>query len=379
MFATTNSRTISGVFLSRCLADCLSRAVVVLGLTALALPAAWGQEEDLVPVPPKPAAKTVPAVDQEPAEPAVNPAKNAADQTKAKAKDDEIEIPESVELKGSEFTSRDGVQLHATFYGAPRAKNQPSKEAVPVILLHSYKGDGKEFSGLAEYLQQRGCAVLVPDLRGHGESNQVKTAAGLRAIEMTRLTSPDFRAMVENDMSVWHRYLVQRNDEAELNLDKLCLVGSEMGASVALRYALRDWSYPDLPGRRQGHFVKGLVLISPQINFHGLDTNEALSNRFIQSRLSTLILVGKKNTKALSDARGMFNKLKAGSRPTADDEEGPKRYLRELNTKLQGSQMLGVDDKDVNVERLIAGFIKVGLPSKDVPWQIIRQKPAGGP
>jgi pimeloyl-ACP methyl ester carboxylesterase len=378
MFATTNHRMSSGISLWPWLGARLAGAVIALTMTFTTLPMAEAQEEDLGPLAPRPAAATTPAGNQEPAAPTSNPAKAVAEQPKAKAQGDEIETPDPVELKGTEFTTRDGVQLHATFYGARHVKDQPSKEAVPVILLHSYKGDGKEFSGLAEYLQQHDCAVLVPDLRGHGESNQVKTPIGPRAIEMTKLTPADFRAMVENDMAVWHRYLRQRNDEAELNLDKLCLVGSEMGASVALRYALRDWSYPDLPGRRQGHFVKGLVLISPQINFHGLDTNEALSNRAVQSQLSTLIVVGKKSPKALSDARGMFNKLKAGSRATADDEEGPKRYLRELNTKLQGSKMLGVDDKDVNVEPLIGGFIKVGLPSKDVPWQTIGQKPAGG-
>jgi pimeloyl-ACP methyl ester carboxylesterase len=363
MFATTNSRMTSGLLR-------LAAAALILGIASAWTTAAWGQDLDELPATPAPAAKAAPAAQ----EPAAAP-KADGEQPKAKGK---IEIPEPLELKGSEFVTKDGVQLHATFYGAPHVKDQPSKDAVPVILLHSYKGDGKEFGALAEYLQREGCAVLVPDLRGHGESNQVRTSAGLKTVENTRLTKADFGQMVELDMSVWHRFLVQRNDEAELNLDKLCLVGSEMGASVALRYALRDWSYHDLPGRRQGHFVKGLVLISPQFNFHGLDSNEVVSNPLVRSQLSVLILVGKKNATALRDARGIFNKLKAGAPATSPDEEGPKKYLRELNTKLQGSQMLGSDDKEVNSEQFISGFIKFGLPAKEIPWQTIKTKPAGG-
>jgi alpha-beta hydrolase superfamily lysophospholipase len=253
-----------------------------------------------------------------------------------------------------------------------------------VILLHGYnskepKVGGKELAPLAKYLQEAGCAVLVPDLRGHGESNQVKTAAGLRPIETARLTLPDFRMMCESDMAVWHKFLVQRNDDAELNLDKLCIVGCDLGASVALRYALRDWSWPDLAGKRQGHFVKGLVLISPLFNFHGLDVAEALNSPAIRSQLSTLILVGKKNPAALRDAKGIDNKLKMGALGKTDDDPGPRHFFVDLNTKLQGSQMLGVNDQELNVEARIAKFIDLRLAKKDIPWQLIRQKAAAGP
>ena len=47
-----------------------------------------------------------------------------------------------------------------------------------MILLHGFKGSRKDFTqkdGLAAFLQEKlGCAVIVPDLRGHGDSTRIK-------------------------------------------------------------------------------------------------------------------------------------------------------------------------------------------------------------
>ena len=66
--------------------------------------------------------------------------------------------------------------MKATYY--PGTKDE---ESIPVILLHGFKGNRKDFTkedeGLAWFLQKNlGCAVIVPDLRGHGDSTKVRIA-----------------------------------------------------------------------------------------------------------------------------------------------------------------------------------------------------------
>src|ERR1043165_8355902 len=80
--------------------------------------------------------------------------------------------PAEVTLK-----TRDGVDLAATFYGSI-----VGKEAGPVIMLHQFKGSRADFKELAAALQAKGCAVLVPDLRGHGGSTRQSGAGGDREL-----------------------------------------------------------------------------------------------------------------------------------------------------------------------------------------------------
>ena len=60
-------------------------------------------------------------------------------------------------------------------------------------------------------------------------------------------------------------FLVGKNDAGELNLNKLCLVGVGMGATVAVNWAAQDWDAPPLLVGKQGQDVKALVLVSPQL------------------------------------------------------------------------------------------------------------------
>ena len=66
--------------------------------------------------------------------------------------------------------------------------------------------------------------------------------------------------MAALDMEAVRKFLVDKNDAGELNLNKLCLVGSGMGASVAANWAVQDWSAPPLAVGKQGQDVKALVL-----------------------------------------------------------------------------------------------------------------------
>ena len=95
---------------------------------------------------------------------------------------EEIPSPKKLTLK-----TRDGVLLQATFYPGNKGK-----ETVPVILLHGYKGSSSEYNQLAPYLQQTGCAVMVPDLRGHGASTQAEVGDRTKAINIAAFSNDQF-------------------------------------------------------------------------------------------------------------------------------------------------------------------------------------------
>ena len=281
-------------------------------------------------------------------------------QKKKNASEEELPPPE--DLGGADLFTRDGVQLKATYYGSNKGK-----KAVPVILLHSYKGSRKEFAGLAPMLQKQGHAVLVPDLRGHGDSTTQLLGGNLRReLDAAKFRPGDFARMIAYDMETLKAFLMKKNNAAELNIEKLCVLGGEMGASVALDWARQDWSWPPLVGKKQGQDVKALILISPQFNFSGLSLAKALNHPAIRSQLSVLIIVGGGDRRSVADARrveGMFAKY----HPEPDDPSQRDLYFARLDTKLQGTKMLGV--QGINLERGILAFIDRRLAKQDYPWR----------
>ena len=185
----------------------------------------------------------------------------------------------------------------------------------------------------------------------------------------------DVSNMVTEDMEAWRGFLVQKNNEKALNLNKLCLVGSEMGASVALHWALRDWNWLAWSAGKRKPSVKALVLLSPQRRFMGLDIREPLANPVVRSGLSVMILVGKQDPKALTQANALHTSLaKYHPQPPAGlDEEAlrlgrgePGPVLSPSTPSWRGAKCSDSHAQGAGanrgVRRLAAGPQKQGLP-----------------
>lgn len=299
--------------------------------------------------------------------------------------------PEHVPL-----VTKDGVRLAATYYRGTKAR-----ETVPVVLLHMYKGSGKDYAELAPFLQRRGHAVLVPDLRGHGDSTE--TVGGQLAVRAANLSRADFIRMINYDMEEVKDFLRNENNEKRVNIEKLCLVGAEMGASVALHWTRIDWSRQPRGIYKLGQDVKALVLISPEWSTPGLPLKPVLAKsnaRFpltdpllinamkkgaitfknpyemdMRREVSVLIIAGKGDSRAVRDARRLYKMLKRYHPDAPPKERAEKQdlYYGHLDTSLQGTKMLGVSG--LNVEELIANFIQRRLVDKAFPWQRRRKDP----
>ncbi len=284
----------------------------------------------------------------------------AADPAEKAAADKTVkEIPKPEDLI---LTTQDKVTINAVYYGS-----NLGKKAVPIILLHGYKGSHADFTALALSLQKAGHAVVVPDLRGHGKSTKV---AGGRDLDAASLKKNDFAAMLL-DIEAVKDFLLKKNNEGELNIEKLCVVGSELGATLAIKYASYDWHWPQLIGVKQGRDVKAVVMISPDMDFKGLNMKDDIADKNLQSELSIMVLVGDQSPKNLQDAKRINQQLeRLHPDPPADstpEQRSEKRdyYFIPLKTNLQGTKLLGAN---LNVEEFMNQFVERRLSKKPFAW-----------
>jgi len=281
-----------------------------------------------------------------------------------------IPAPEDIELQ-----TNDGLQMEATYYGSIAGKN-----AVPIIMLHAFKGSRGDFAGLALAMQAKGCAVIVPDLRGHGKSTSIKRGGDLVPIDQSRLGKADFEAMISQDLEAVKNYLMDRNNAGELNIEKLCVVGNEMGAMLAIKWAEWDWHWQQLPNVKQGEDAKALVLISPPMNFHGVTIADSLARPLLQTDLSLLIISGEKYPKK-DEIQRIYKKVSTlRPKPSSDPKEVEEKQDL-FNATIEGATLQGpniLNDQTIlpRLSLIVGQFIEWRLINKKIPWT--DRKPALG-
>ena len=291
--------------------------------------------------------------------------------------------------KPEDFTVQTAdVELHCTYYPSTKGK-----EAVPVILVHPLGGRRTELDGLAKQLQEQGDhAVIVPDLRGHGDSN-IRKIPGRDSIEITSddLNAADLARMATSDFVLLKNELIGRHNAGEFNIDLLTLVGVELGSNLALHWAAVDWSQPAVTVRL-GRDVKAVVMVSPVSSYKTLritPPNGPLGSPPVRAGLS-LMTIGGVNDPKMKQELARINNLvvKFHPEPTKlaneSEEDFEKRYylkkdyfMREKPTTLQGMELLKAPNMKVATD--ILGFIKLRivdqLAEKNLPaWEGERRK-----
>ena len=271
---------------------------------------------------------------------AVLAAASAPAKARTEKKDkEEPEIPKPEDLV---LNTADGLELTLTYYPGTKGK-----ETIPIVLLHMWKQSRNDYKDFALTLQGMGHAVVVPDLRGHGESTHLKGARRDETLKAASLPPAQFTAMVTQDLKAVKDFLWERNNAGELNIDKLCVVGAEMGASVALNFALADvWDQDRNRVIRSdyklGRFVKALVLLSPEPTSHGLPLKAASANSVVQHDIAMMILVGKQNPKALERANRIYGLFEKSHVELIGDTKIDKcnLFFLRVDTSLQGTKLL---------------------------------------
>jgi pimeloyl-ACP methyl ester carboxylesterase len=273
------------------------------------------------------------------------------------------------------LATKDGVQLKCTYFPASVRKGSPqAKQTAPVVLLPDLKGTRAMFTSLAERLQapaegegnRPSFAVMTVDLRGHGESTTQVAGGGQTELDPARLTKNDLLAMVQFDMEAVRSFLVERNDAGELNLNKLCLIGSGLGASVAANWALKDWSTPPLAIVKQGQDVKALVLISPRWSNNGLSMQMPMRFRPLTQNAAWMLTYGEKDKKVKEDSERIRKQL-ARFHPQTDDAKLRSGLLEvKLPSTLQADTLL--KQAGSAVENQIVAFLIENVAIVQQPW-----------
>lgn len=297
----------------------------------------------------------------------------------AEAQSPNQRIPQPADVAVS---TKDGVQLKLTYY-----PSNAGRDAVPVVMLHDFSETRAVFDPLARLLQNPQApenpaaprvasrAVVTVDLRGHGQSmTAIARDGSVVELDATRFQLGDYQAMVVQDMEAVRSFLVEQNDAGLLNLNKLCVVGSGMGANVAVLWAARDWAMPPLAVRKQGQDVKALALFSPRWNFRGLMLRDAMQFPPVQRELSVLLAFGRadrKLAKECDNIRDIF--ARQHPEPPADQVQQLKDFfVFDPDTPLQGTKLL--NSREFGMDQKVATFVELRLGRREFPW-LQRKKP----
>jgi alpha-beta hydrolase superfamily lysophospholipase len=211
------------------------------------------------------------------------------------------------------LTTTDGLDLHAWHYPAKLAEDDAP--TATVILLHDLEGTHRSVEPLAVALQAAGCDVVAPDLRGHGAST---TRAG-GDVDQRLLKKADFELMaatrggqirdqsaIRGDVETVRNWMKRKAEDGELDMDRLFVVGSGLGAAVAAAWTAEDANWPAGTKGDQGREVRGLVLISPAWTTRGFSINGPLANDALRTAVPLMVIAGR----ADRDATKVFDQLK---------------------------------------------------------------------
>ena len=208
-------------------------------------------------------------------------------------------IRDAAEAKRFDLDTSDGVSLATWYY-------EPSEDAKPlatVILVHDFEGSHKAVEPLAMALQEAGCTVAVPDLRGHGAST---TQDGRDAdLDIRQLRKGDLeliaagaggrlreQSAVRGDLETVHAFLVSRGAAGGSAPAPLAVIGCGAGATLATLWTAADWAWPPLASGPQGQQVKALVLVSPAWAAKGLALQPALATDALKHEVPVMVLAG---------------------------------------------------------------------------------------
>lgn len=223
--------------------------------------------------------------------------------TAAKRKKDDPKLkPRPVSLK-----TKDGVTLRAFYF--PSAQG---KEAVTALIVHEWQGQASPYVNLVKKLNEAGVAVLIPDYRGHGGSKEYVNRGRTETFNLAQMGKRDVEAIIMMDLETAKGFLKEENNEGNLNLNALVVIGVREGAVMAANWAARDWSFPSVGRNKQGQDVKALVLISPEKQVKSVPIDPGLFSPAIL-QLPVMIVAGSGSSDS-SEARRISKRMESTKR-----------------------------------------------------------------
>ncbi len=291
-------------------------------------------------------------------------AQNTATDKRQKKK--KLPPPERVLLE-----SKDGVELRADWFAGV-----DGKETMPIILVHDWDGERRDLKAFAEKVRKElSAAVIVPDLRGHGESTFVKGSE--KELDRKRFKKTQMLTMAE-DIDSCRRFLQKKNDLGELNLDLLTVVVSGKNCVHAVNWCISDWSWEPIGGIKQGQNVKALVMVSPRKKFKSMSITAGLKTPLFTRRagaLPVLVVWGEDDEISNKDGTTIHDGLKKSRREPTEYESANERnkkqtvYQMVLPTDAVGTDL--INEKSNKMLSATKAFFELTVLARkdDYAWQ----------
>lgn len=294
-------------------------------------------------------------------------------QKKAAAEKKRREIPPArvVQLQTKAQGTVPPINLACTWFAGMN-----DRETVPVVLLHDWRTSSKSLMPLAQHLQKElGCAVLVPDLRGHGDSTSL--VGGGKKLDASNMNKHEIPLATE-DIEACKRFLKERHNAGELNIEMLTLIACGDSTALATAWAAADWQWPPYNGVKQGQDSKLLILLSPVRKFESLNLAALLktplfSNPNIEG-ITTVLFWDPEHAYSEREAAALESTLTKGLGPMPGGNEEERwskiRYaLKVVNGGGFGQRLLTGEKGEV-VKKEITNFIdqKLVARAQKYPW-----------
>ena len=305
----------------------------------------------------------------------VGPAQTTPNQPTANV-DSENLTPEPVNDVVEVLT--DKVLMAYSWFPAGSTKTTPGaaaingKDAAAFLLLHDWNSQRSDMFPLAKHLQSAGYAVLVPDLRGHGESTRVTGSDQTLDYEKFK---PAQVASAINDIEQCRRILLTKNDAEEVNIDLLNVVAVGDSAHLALEWAITDWSWKPIGGKKQGQYVKSLTLVSPTEKFKRSSLTKLARAPVISgangAAIPMFVIWGGQDANAAEDGQDFYDLLSKKSPPSSASDPAAVWREQDLfqavpNVPMSGNQLIAAPP----IQNSIANFAaqKVLTARERFPW-----------
>jgi dienelactone hydrolase len=250
-----------------------------------------------------------------------------------------VETPKSgAKTEEVVIETEDGWKLAGLY--RPDAGDSASPAAV--ILVHMLDRQKEDWSILLGERGLEAYAVLAFDMRGHGKS----VCAEGETPSWRSFKVEDWEA-AENDILAVRDWLVK---EKGADPDRVALVGGSTGANLSLRALARDEK------------LRGAVLLSPGLNYHGVTAEDALVECRPGQRIAIFAASNDNpsGTVYVPELEKIFEAMDAAKRPACTF----KRYTG------TGGRPHGTDMLTGRKERVGEGF-NVKMKVEECPGDII--------
>jgi len=268
-------------------------------------------------------------------------------------------VRDATEAKRFDLETSDGVSLATWLYEPP----EDAEPLATVILVHDFEGSHKTVEPLALALQEAGCTVAVPDLRGHGASTSQEGRDADLDIRQLRKGELELiaagaggrlreQSAVRGDLETVHAFLASRGAVGASAETPLVVMGCGAGATLAALWTAADWAWPPLASGPQGQQVKALVLVSPVWAAKGLALQPALAAEAIKREVPVMVLAGTGDR----DAIRLFDQLKRQRPKVWFDQRADAEFTKAKEVEKPGDATLFLVQLDTTLsgEKLAA-------------------------